>query len=119
MADIINIENQYGKIEITANYFSQLVGNAALSCFGVVGMVNSGAKQGIRSVLWRKRHFVDKGVTVSSDGDGLIIDLHIILGMVNISATVNSIVHKVSYTVKEATGLSVKKVNVFVDSVKG
>lgn len=119
MTEIIKLENQYGKIEITANYFTQLVGNAALSCFGVVGMVNSGAKQGLRSVFLRKRHFVDQGVCVKSDGAGLIIDLHIVMGMVNISETVNSIVNKVRYTVKEATGLPVKKVNVYVDSVKG
>lgn len=116
---MINFENRYGKIEITENYFSELVGNAALSCFGVVGMANSGAKQGIRSVLWHKRLFVDKGVAVRADGDGLIIDLHIILGIgINIGETVNSIVHKVTYIVKETTGFIVKKVNVYVDSVK-
>lgn len=47
------------------------------------------------------------------------MDLHIsvIYGM-NISAIAKSIVNKVRYTVEEATGLDVKKVNVFVDGMK-
>ena len=36
----------------------------------------------------------------------------------NISAIVKSIVNKVTFTVEQATGLEVVKVNVFVDEVK-
>ena len=56
---------------------------------------------------------------VRSEGDRLVVDLHItvIYGM-NISAIAKSIVHKVRYTVEDATGLTVKKVNVFVDGMK-
>ena len=50
---------------------------------------------------------------------GLVIDLHIAVTYgVNISAIVKSIVNKVRYTVEEATGLQVAKVNVFVDDMK-
>ena len=61
----------------------------------------------------------EDGIRVRSDGDRLIVDLHIsvIYGM-NISAIAKSIVNKVRYTVEEATGLAVKKVNVFVDGMK-
>lgn len=53
------------------------------------------------------------------EGDRLIVDLHIsvIYGM-NISAIAKSIDNKVRYTVEEATGLRVRKVNVFVDGMK-
>ena len=37
---MIKIENPNGYIEITNNYFANLVGKAAQSCFGVTGMVN-------------------------------------------------------------------------------
>ena len=36
----------------------------------------------------------------------------------NISAIAQSIVNKVRYTIEEATGLTVKKVNVYVDEMK-
>ena len=115
---MIRIENHMGTIEISQEYFSYLVGNAVSACYGVAGMVRSGPRQGLRSVLSR-RAYADDGVRVRSDGDSLIVDVHIsvIYGM-NISAIAKSIVNKVRYTVEEATGLTVKKVNVFVDGMK-
>ena len=94
------------------------MGNAATSCYGVVGMVKSGTRQGLRSVFYR-RSFADDGIRVHSENDKLVVDLHIavIYGM-NISAIAKSIVNKVRYTVEQATGLEVKKVNVFVDGMK-
>lgn len=56
---------------------------------------------------------------VRHDTDGLSVDLHIIVTYgLNISVIVKSIVSKVRYTVEEATGLKVSKVNVFVDAMK-
>lgn len=115
---MIRMENRYGTIEVSQEYFSYLVGNAVSSCYGVAGMVRSGPKQGLRSVLSR-RAYADDGVHVRGEGDRLIVDIHIsvIYGM-NIAAIAKSIVNKVRYTVEEATGLTVKKVNVFVDGMK-
>ena len=115
---MIKIENHLGVIEISREYFSSLIGSAASSCFGVAGMANSNALQRLRALIYRRRHYIDQGVTVTKDGDGLVVDLHIVITYgLNISAIVKSIVNKVRYTVEEATGLEVKKVNVFVDSM--
>ena len=115
---MVKIENHLGIVEISKEYFSSLIGNAASSCFGVAGMANSNAKQNISSFFFRTRQYIDQGVNVLKDADGLIIELHIIISFgLNISAIVKSIVNKVRYTVEEATGLEVKKVNVFVDSM--
>lgn len=115
---MIRIENRFGTIEISQEYFRYLVGNAVADCYGVTAMVKSGPRQGLRSVFF-KRTFADDGVHVRSEGDKLIVDVHIsvIYGM-NISAIAKSIVNKVRYTVEEATGLAVKKVNVFIDNMK-
>ncbi|MBC8584666.1 Asp23/Gls24 family envelope stress response protein [Youxingia wuxianensis] len=114
---MINIENELGSIEISQEYFANLVGKAASECFGVAGMVSS-PSQGLRSAALGK-DVPDKGVRVRTSGGGLVIDLHIVVvyGM-NISAIVKSIVNKVRYTVEQATGLDVAKVNVFVDEMK-
>lgn len=82
---MIRMENHLGTIEISESYFSSLVGNAASSCFGVVGMANSNARQGIRSFFNRRRSFPDQGVAVRKEGDGLAIDLHIIVTYGSIS----------------------------------
>ncbi|MBP3382056.1 MAG: Asp23/Gls24 family envelope stress response protein [Elusimicrobiaceae bacterium] len=115
---MIRIENQLGTIEISQEYFSFLIGSAVTGCYGVTGMVRSGARQGIRSLLTRRTH-ADDGVRVRSEGNKLVVDLHIaVIHGMNISAIAKSIVNKVRFTVEEATGLTVKKVNVFVDSMK-
>ena len=115
---MIRIETRYGTIEVSQAYFSYLIGNAVSSCYGVAGMVRVGPKQGLRSIFSR-RAFADDGVSVRNEGEKLVVDLHIsvIYGM-NISAIAQSIVNKVRYTVEEATGLSVRKVNVHVDGMK-
>lgn len=115
---MIGLETHLGTVEISQNYFSKLIGNAASSCFGVAGMANSNARQGLRSLIFRNNTYLDKGVGVRNDGGGLSIDLHIIVTYgLNISAIVKSIVNKVRYTVEQATGLTVKKVNVYVDGM--
>lgn len=115
---MIRIETTLGTIEISQEYFANLVGNAVTACYGVAGMVKSGTRQGLRAVIY-KRTFADEGVRVHSENGKLVVDLHIkvIYGM-NISAIAQSIVNKVHYTVESATGLDVKKVNVFVDGMK-
>ncbi len=115
---MIRLENHLGTIEISQEYFACLIGNAASSCFGVAGMCKAGAKQGIRRIFSKQPH-LDEGVQVRVENKQLVIDLHItvIYGM-NIAAITKSIVNKVRYTVETATGLEVKRVNVYVDGMK-
>lgn len=116
---MIKIENYLGVIEIHQHYFSELIGQTVTSCFGVAGMANSGASQDIRAFLFRRKNYLDKGVSVRAENGDLIIDLHIIVTYgVNIGTIVDSITNKVRYTVEQATGLQVIKVNVFVDGMK-
>lgn len=112
---MVNLENHLGIIEISENFFVNLVGYAASRCFGVAGMAPSQANLVTRL---RKSNQPNKGVRIRYTGDMLVIDLHIIVTYgVNISAIVKSIVNKVRYTVEQATSLHVSKVNVFVDGM--
>ncbi len=116
---MIRLENHLGSIDITESYFSTLICSAASSCFGVAGMANTNRCQQIRGFVKKSRNFSDQGVAVRKEGDGLNVDLHIIVTYgLNIEAIVRSIVNKVKYTVEEATGLEVKMVNVYVDGMK-
>lgn len=114
---MIKVENPNGCIEISETYFAKLVGDAASSCFGVAQMANRSAVQGIKG-FFSKSALADKGVSVRVVGGSLIVDLHIVVGYgLNISAIAKSIINKVKYTVEQATGLKVKKVNVYVDGM--
>ena len=115
---MIRIETALGIVDISQEYFAKLVGKAASECFGVSGMVVSTPSQGLREILTGKE-VQDKGVRVRAVGGKLVIDLHIVVAYgLNISAIVKSIIHKVRYTVEEATGFEVARVNVFVDGMR-
>ncbi|MDD6236157.1 MAG: Asp23/Gls24 family envelope stress response protein [Clostridiales bacterium] len=114
--EMIRLQNHIGKIDISTEYFESLVSDAVVSCFGVAAMSEVDAAQGLLNKL--RRHPSNRGVKIKYQKSKLIIELHIIVNYgTNISAIVKSIIHKVRYVVEEATGISVARVNVFVDSM--
>ena len=114
---MIRVENRQGTVSISNNFFAELVNNIACNCFGVSGMVASGASQGFRQMTGAE--LSDKGVLVTVKNGALVVELHIEVAYgVNISAVVRSLVSEVRYAVEDMTGFKVDKVNVFVDSMK-
>lgn len=115
---MVTFENPLGTIQISEEYFSELLGSIVPTCFGVVGMADRNAFQGVRSFLRRKTHYLDQGVSVRREPDGLVIELHIVVTYgLNISTVVRNIVEKVRYTIEDVTGMNVKKVDVYVDDM--
>ena len=113
----MTVNNHNGTINITESVFANIVGNVANSCYGVVGMAAKNAGDGIVALL-KKDHY-EKGVKVIPDGDGIIVEMHIVvLYGVNLPAVTRSISKEVKYNVEQMTGFSVKKVNIFVDGMK-
>ncbi len=117
---MITLKNHVGSITISEDYFTDLIGNTVTNCFGVVSMNTGSARQTLRAAFpLGKRNSYDRGVEVIAGKDKLVIELHISLMYgVNMNAVVRSIIHKVSYTVEESTGISVERVNVFVDDIR-
>jgi uncharacterized alkaline shock family protein YloU len=117
LSGLIRFENPNGYIEVTHEYFSNLIGYATSSCYGVAGMAATNPAQGFITNFVQEK--LDRGIKVKSVAGELAIDLHIIVTYgVNITAIVKSIIKKVRYTVEEATGLKVESVNVFIDGMK-
>ncbi len=115
---MIKLKNHLGTIEISRNVFVNLVGSTATGCFGVAAMASPHPAAGFFQTLFGAGED-SRGVSIRTRGSGLIIDLHIIVTYgINISAIVKSIMHKVSYTVEEVTGIPVEHVNVFVDGMR-
>lgn len=114
---MVKIANSLGSITISSEYFANLVGHSASSCYGVIGMVNRNAVEGIRAFIFGQ-NFPEKGVRVVEKNRSLEIEIHIkVIYGVNIAAIVESIAHKVKYVVEQATGLGVSVVNVYVDEM--
>jgi len=106
---MIRLESHLGLIEVSQDYFDEMVGNAVKGCFGVAGVARGRRGRGLRRF---------DGVRIYRDGGGLSVDLRILVTYgLNISAIVRCIHNRVTYTVEGATGLEVRKVNVFVDGM--
>lgn len=115
---MVNITTEMGNICITNEVFTYLAGDAATSCFGVKGMAGR-SKDGARMLL--RRESMSKGVEVKyNDDDSISLELHIGVDYgVNMSAVARSIIKEVSYKLQKSTGVPVKKVDVYVDSIIG
>ncbi len=114
---MVKITNSYGVITLSEEYFANLVGSVATACYGVSGMATSGPIDGIKT-LFAGRDLQDKGVRVREKNGRLEIELHIKVAFgINITAIVKSITNRVRYTVEQATGLSVARVDVCVDEM--
>lgn len=114
---MIKINNPLGCVSISGEAVGKIVGIAATSCYGVVGMASKSATEGIAMLLGKDQY--EKGVKVTLSEGSLEIDLHIIVTYgINIKAITQSIVHKVRYKTEELTGFLVSRVNVYVDDMK-
>lgn len=114
---MVNLINERGKICITNEVFSNLAGDAATKCFGVKGMAGRSKDGGPLQLL--RRESMSKGVTVHyNEDDSVSLELHIGVDQgVNISAVARSIMKEVSYKLSKATGVPVKGVDVYIDTI--
>ena len=114
---MVRVKNDRGSISVSKNVFNNLVGVAATNCFGVKGMAMRSMSDGLVHLL--KRESMGKGVYVTyNEDDSISIELHIIVEQgVNIAALANSIMSEVSYKVNLATGVEVRTVDIYIDSI--
>ncbi len=116
---MVTVENHIGKISVSEKYLTEIVRHAVCDCFGVADVCNVSTFRSAVSSITKGKLFKPRGVVVRTDDNGcLVIDLHIkVTYGTNIAAAVDSITHKVAFTVEEAVGIDVSKVNVYVDDM--
>ena len=114
---MIRHENANGTVNVSTGVYTGIVGTAASNCFGVKGMAYRSMTDGLVHLL--RREAMSKGVKVTYNDDGTVsIELHIVVeNGVNIATVCRSIMGEVKYVVNLNTGVTVKAVNVCVDSV--
>ena len=89
----MKLENDLGEIRISSDVFTAITGSAATNCYGVKGMAVRSKTDGLVHLL--KRESMAKGVKVYYNEDGTVsIELH------------------------KTTGVEVRSVDVFVDSMR-
>jgi len=111
------IINNNGSITISTDVISTIAGDAAMRCYGVVGMATRNKKDGIAALL--KKDASGKGIRVFIDEGGLSLDIHVIVEYgVNIKVISNSIIERVKYEIENSTGFIVKQIGINVESVR-
>ena len=114
---MLKFHSEQGEISVSSAVFSNITGMAATNCFGVKGMAYRSMTDGLVHLL--RREAMSKGVNVIyNEDESISIELHIIVeNGVNIATVCRSIMGEVKYVVNLNTGVTVKAVNVCVDSV--
>lgn len=114
---MVKIETANGTISISTEVFTNIAGDAATRCFGVKGMAGKAKESGLYQLL--RRESMSKGVFVTFNEDNTAsIDLHIVVEHgVNLATIGESIISEVTYKVSEATGVTVRDVNVYIDTM--
>jgi len=114
----IEVINEYGKIDITNDVIAQVVGEAAIECYGIVGMASRHQiRDGLTEIL-RKENY-SRGVIVRNIGEETHIDMYVIIGYgTKVSEVAYQVQSKVKYTLSQSVGMTVKSVNIFVQGVR-
>ena len=114
---MIQFKSDQGDIFVSSAVFSNITGMAATNCFGVKGMAYRSMTDGLVHLL--RREAMSKGVKITyNEDDSISIELHIIVeNGVNLTAVCRSIMSEVRYVVNKNTGVTVRDVNVCVDSM--
>ena len=111
------IDNKYGSIQIDPEVIAMYAGTTAVECFGIVGMAAVSMKDGLVKLL--KRESLTKGINVTIRDNAISIDFHVIVSYgVSILAVTDNLIESVKYKVEELTGMTVEKINIYVEAVR-
>ena len=111
------INNKLGFIQIDPEVIALYAGTTAVECFGIVGMAAVNMKDGLVKLL--KRESLTHGINVSVKENAISIDFHVIVSYgVSISTVADNLTDSVKYKVEEFTGMTVEKINIFVEGVR-
>ena len=112
------MENDLGKIIIDTDVIATYAGSVAVECFGIVGMAAVNMKDGLVKLL--KKEYLGHGIQVHyNDAGSISLDFHCIVSYgVSIAAVASNLRETVKYKVEEFTGMSVDKINVYVEGVR-
>ena len=113
-----SMSTDLGIITIDPEVFAKYAGSVAVECFGIVGMAAVSMKDGLVKLL--KKESLTKGIQVGiSDENKITLNFHVVVAYgVSISAVTDNLISNVKYKVEEFTGMSVDKINIYIEGVR-
>ena len=113
------ITTELGKVAIGEDLIASIAGYAALENYGIAGMSSKTAGDAILQLIGGENH--KRGVKVTfAEAEGEVdIDLFVTLIYgVSLPAVAQNMMSNVRYKVHEMTGLTVRNVNIHVETVR-
>ena len=113
-----SMSTDLGIITIDPEVIAKYAGSVAVECFGIVGMAAVSMKDGLVKLL--KKESLTKGIQVGiSDENKITLNFHVVVAYgVSISAVADNLISNVKYKVEEFTGMSVDKINIYIEGVR-
>ena len=114
----INKSTEYGNIEISLDAIANLAGGAITECYGIVGMASQKTLKDGWAELLKKENYA-RGVVVTQDETGLVLNLYIIaLQGIKLSLVVNEAQKRVKYVLEKNLEVKCNAVNIYVQGVR-
>ena len=111
------IKTEDGVIIIENEVIARIAGQAAMECYGIVGMAAKNVKDGIFQLL--KKESLTKGIKLSINENKINLEFHIIVEYgTNISAIAENAISAVKYKIEEYLGLRADQINIFVEGIR-
>ena len=113
-----SMSTDLGIVTIDPEVIAKYAGSVAVECFGIVGMAAVSMKDGLVKLL--KKESLTKGIQVGiSDENKITHNFHVVVAYgVSISAVTDNLISNVKYKVEEFTGMSVDKINIYIEGVR-
>ena len=112
------IPSLFGEGEVSEKVIAEYAGNAAVSCFGIVGMAAVPMSGKGLARLLRKESY-HKGINVQIKDNRISLDFHVIVAYgVSIKAVAENLMESVEYRISQFTGMEVDCINVYVEGVR-
>lgn len=113
-----SMSTDLGIITIDPEVIAKYAGSVAVECFGIVGMAAVSMKDGLVKLL--KKESLTKGIQVGiSDENKITLNFHVVVAYgVSISAVTDNLISNVKYKVEEFTGMSIDKINIYIEGVR-
>lgn len=112
------MSTELGIITIASEVIAKYAGTVAVECFGIVGMAAVSVKDGLVKLL--KKESLTHGIQVEiSEDNKITLNFHVIVSYgVSISAVTDNLISNVKYKVEEFTGMTVDKINIYIEGVR-
>lgn len=113
-----SMSTDLGIITIDPEVIAKYAGSVAVECFGIIGMAAVSMKDGLVKLL--KKESLTKGIQVYiAEDNSITLNFHVIVAYgVSISAVTDNLISNVKYRVEEFTGMTVDKINIFIEGVR-